>query len=166
MKAIGNRAVLIGLVSVLFGVSCFATGEAGFELVTADEFQLEKDARSLVTRGPGIQPGEPESLRAADGPLIEVLTPDSAKAVKAPVDISVRFSPGAGATIVLDSLRIRYGLIGLDVTERIRQSAMVTEQGIQARGAALPAGSHSMSIEIADSAKRKTRQAFRFRVQT
>ena len=97
--------------------------------------------------------------------MIEVLTPDARKTVKSPVDISVHFSPGPGATIVLDSLRVSYGLIGLDVTARIRQSASVTEQGIQAPAAALPAGSHSMSIEIADSAGRKTRQAFKFRVE-
>jgi len=165
MNAIDSRAVLIGLVSVLFGVFCFAAGNLGFELVTAEEYQREKDARSLLTRVPGTQPAEPESLRVADGPLIEVWPPDSRKVVKSPVDISVRFSPGAGATIVLDSLRIRYGLIGLDVTERIRQSATVTEQGIQAPAAALPAGSHSMSIEIADSTGRKTRQAFKSRVE-
>jgi hypothetical protein len=85
--------------------------------------------------------------------------------VRPPVDISVRFSPGPGARIVLDSLHIRYGLIGLDVTDRIRKAATVTEQGIEAPGAALPAGSHSMSVEISDSAGRTTRQAFKFRVQ-
>ena len=61
--------------------------------------------------------------------------------------------------------RIRYGMIGLDVTDRIRQAATVTEQGIEATGAALPAGSHSMSVEIADSAGRSTKQAFKFRVE-
>ena len=133
MNAFCIRAASIGLVSVLLGFSCLAAGNAGFELVTADEYQREKDARSLLTRGPGTQPAEPESLRAADGPLIEVLTPDSRNSVKSPVDISVRFSPGPGATIVLDSLHVRYGLIGLDVTERIRHSATVTERGIQAQ---------------------------------
>jgi hypothetical protein len=77
----------------------------------------------------------------------------------------VRFSPGAGSTIVLESLRIRYGMIGLDVTDRIRKAATVTERGIEATGAALPAGSHSMSIEIADSAGRNTKQAFKFQVE-
>ena len=97
--------------------------------------------------------------------MIEILTPDAGRPVKAPVDISIRFTPGPAATIVLDSLRIRYGLIGLDVTDRIRKAATVTEQGIHAPGAALPAGSHSMSIEIADSAARKTKRAFKFKVQ-
>ena len=165
MKTIGSQAVRVGLASILFGVSCFAAGDAGFELVSAAEFQQEKDARSLITRGPDTQTPEPESQRLADGPVIEVLTPDARKSVKAPVDISVRFAPGPGAKIVLGSLRIRYGMIALDVTDRIRRAATVTEQGIQAPGAVLPAGSHSMSIEIADSAGRKTKQAFKFRVE-
>jgi hypothetical protein len=79
MNAIGIRAASIGLVSVLIGFSCLGAGNAGFELVTADEYQREKDAHSLLTRGPGTQPAEPESLRATDGPLIEVLTPDPRK---------------------------------------------------------------------------------------
>jgi hypothetical protein len=140
------------------------TAAGGFELVTADEFQREKDARNMVTRGPGAAE-EQTSDRAANGPVIEVLTPEAKKTVKAPVDINVRFAPGPGARIVLETLRIRYGMIGLDVTERIRKAATVTEQGIQAPGAALPAGSHSMSIEIADSASRKTKQVFKFKVE-
>jgi len=55
-------------------------------------------------------------------------------------------------------------MIGLDVTDRIRKAATVTERGIEATGAALPAGPHSMAIEIADSAGHSTKQAFKFRV--
>ena len=55
-------------------------------------------------------------------------------------------------------------MIGLDPTDRIRKAATVTERGIEATGAALPAGPHSMAIEIADSAGHSTKQAFKFRV--
>jgi hypothetical protein len=158
----GPRA-RIAIALAMMAASCMAAAAGGFELVTADEFQLEKDARNMVTRGTGAR--EPTSERATDGPVIEVLTPEAKKPVKPPVDINVRFAPGPGARIVIDTLRIRYGMIGLDVTERIRKAATVTEQGIQAPGAALPAGSHSMSIEIADSAGRKTKQVFKFKVE-
>jgi hypothetical protein len=156
-----------GLLLVLAATwtACAVADAVGFELVTPEEFQQEKDARSLITRSGAQQAAEPESKRAADGPIIVVKAPDAATPVRPPVDISVRFSPGPGARIVLDSLHIRYGLIGLDVTDRIRKAATVTEQGIEAPGAALPAGSHSMSVEISDSAGRTTRQAFKFRVQ-
>jgi len=165
MNAICRRAARVGLLLVLLGVSCLVAGSTGFDLLTTEEYQEEKDARSMVTRGPGARAVEPESEHAVGGPLIEILAPDARRVVKAPVDISVRFSPGAGSTIVLESLRIRYGMIGLDVTDRIRKAATVTERGIEATGAALPAGSHSMSIEIADSAGRNTKQGFKFQVE-
>ena len=165
MNAICRRAARVGLLLVLLGVSCLVAGSTGFDLLTAAEYQQEKDAHSMVTRGPGARAVEPESENAEGGPLIEILAPDARKVVKAPVDISVRFWPGAGSTIVLESLRIRYGMIGLDVTDRIRKAATVTERGIEATGAALPAGSHSMSIEIADSAGRNTKQGFKFQVE-
>jgi len=165
MNAICRRAARVGLLLVLLGVSCLVAGSTGFDLLTTEEYQEEKDARSMVTRGPGARAVEPESEHAEGGPLIEILAPDARKVVKAPVDISVRFWPGAGSTIVLEPLRIRYGMIGLDVTDRIRKAATVTERGIEATGAALPAGSHSMSIEIADSAGRNTKQGFKFQVE-
>jgi hypothetical protein len=143
--------------------SWLVSAAAGFELLTPEEYQQETDARSLVLRGAGGQ-DEPGSQRAADGPVIQIVTPDAQGPVAAPVDIDVRFEPGPNAKIVLSSLRIRYGMIGLDVTDRIRKAATVDEHGIRAPGAQLPSGSHSMSVEIADSAGRRTRQSFKFRV--
>ena len=168
-ESIPTRTGRVAWIGLLFAAFCSAAAPAhhtGFELVTAEEFQREEDARSLVTRSANArQPAEPKSQRAADGPLIEVVTPDASAPVRAPVDISVRFTPGPDAHIVIDSLHIRYGLIGLDVTDRIRKAARVSEQGFDAPGASLPPGSHAMSIEISDSAGRATRQAFRFRVE-
>ena len=123
----------------LLALSWLAAAAAGFELVTAGEFQQEKDARALVLRGTEGKE-EPATQRAPNGPVIEVVTPDAKAPVKAPVDIDVRFEPGPDARIVLNSLRIRYGLIGLDVTERIRKAATVDEHGIRAPGAQLPSG--------------------------
>jgi hypothetical protein len=161
-----TSAAWIGLLLAAFCATAATAHHTGFQLVTAEEFEREEDARNLVTRSANArQPAEPGSQRAADGPLIEVVTPDASTPVHAPVDISVRFAPGPDARIVIDSLHIRYGLIGLDVTDRIRKAARVTEQGIDAPGASLPAGSHALSIEISDSAGRTTRQAFRFRVE-
>jgi hypothetical protein len=169
MGSISGRAGRTAGTGVLLAAICAAAATAepgGFELVTADEFQREEDARQLVTRSAqSLQPAEDGSRRVVDGPLIEIVTPDATTPVHAPVDITVRFAPGPGARIVLDSLLIRYGLIGLDVTDRIRNAARVTEQGIEASGASLPAGPHSMSIEIPDTAGRTTRQASRFRVE-
>jgi len=153
----------IAMAVALLSACWLVTAADSFELLTTAEYQQEKDARSLVLRGAAGKE-EPESQRATDGPVISIVTPSAKNTVKAPVDIDVRFEPGPGAKIVLDTLRIRYGMIGLDVTDRIRKAATVTEEGIRAPGAQLPAGSHSMSVEIADSAGRKTKQSFKFKV--
>jgi hypothetical protein len=151
------------IASALLGAAWLVRAADGFELITPAEYQEEKDTQALVLRSSAGKE-EPESERAADGPVITVVNPDAKSTVKAPVDIDVRFEPGPGAKIVLDTLRIRYGMIGLDVTDRIRKAATVTEQGIRAPGANLPSGSHSMTVEIADSAGRKTKQGFKFKV--
>jgi hypothetical protein len=151
------------IASALLGAAWLVQAGEGFDLVTPAEYQEEKDAQALVLRGAAGKQ-EPESERAADGPVITVVNPDAKSTVKAPVDIDVRFEPGPDAKILLDTLRIRYGLIGLDVTDRIRKAATVTEQGIRAPGANLPSGSHSMTVEIADSSGRRTKQGFKFKV--
>ena len=160
-RKLGQVALFATLTLLAGSIVVLASQE--FDLITPQEYQQEKDAQKLVLRGAEKAP--PVSERAADGPTIEVVTPDSRTVVKAPVDIDVRFEPGPGATIVLDTLKIRYGLIGIDVTDRIRKAATVTEHGIRAPGAQLPAGSHSMTVEISDSAGRKTKQGFKFKVQ-
>jgi hypothetical protein len=166
IRAMTARAAWIAFVLAAVCATAATAHHTGFELVTTEEFRREKDARDLVTRSAKAQqPAEAKSERSADGPSIDVITPNASGTVHAPVDISVRFAPGPEARIVIDSLHVRYGVIGLDVTDRIRKAARVTEQGIEAPGASLPPGSHSMSIEISDSLGRTTRQAFRFRVE-
>ncbi len=48
----------------------------GFELLTAAEYQEEKDAQALVLRSSAGRE-QPESERVADGPVIDVVTPDA-----------------------------------------------------------------------------------------
>ncbi len=159
--------LLSALLMAMLSICGIAASSGAFQLVLPDEFSRDQLARSEQlpdgrTRGELFD--EQVWTRSLDAPLIEVVTPDAATPVQSPVDIYVKFEPGPGAKIVLDSLHIRYGVIGLDVTDRIRKAATVTEQGIRAKGAELPAGSHTMSIEIADSIGRKGKQKFKFRV--
>jgi hypothetical protein len=155
------------LLLVLSCLTCVAVAAAGFLLVSDGEFARDQAARQVIADG-GRTAGEIFDqqiwTRSVDAPAIEIVTPNAATPVESPVDIFVRFAPGPGAAIAPETLRIRYGVIGLDVTERIRKAATVTPEGIRARGAQLPAGEHAMSIEIADTAGRKTKQKFKFRV--
>jgi hypothetical protein len=160
----GGLSLTLFLSLSIAGISAAGTG---FQLITPEDYKKEQAARAVATAdylSEGDVLERQTWTRSLDAPVIEVVTPDATSPVRPPVNIEVRFQPGPGAKIVKESLRIKYGLVGLDITERIRKAATVTEQGIRASGAELPAGSHSLSIEIADTAGRRARQVLKFRV--
>ena len=155
------------LIVTVLAFPLLARSSDDFQLVSADEYRRDQAAANEVTAdGRTRMEVFDEQLwtRALDAPAIQVVTPDEAAPVRSPVDIFVKFEPAPGAKIALDSLHITYGVLGLDVTDRIRHAATVTEQGIRAKGAELPVGAHSMSIEISDTAGRKSKRKFKFRV--
>jgi len=156
------------LLLMLSCLTCIAVAAVGFRLISDEEFARDQAAREVIADG-GRTAGEIFDqqvwTRSVDAPAIEVVQPDPAAALHSPVDIEVRFTPAPGASIDLSTLRIRYGVIGLDVTDRIRKAAEVTASGIHARGAELPAGKHSMSVEIGDNKGRKNRQKFKVHVE-
>ena len=126
-----------------------------FELITAEE--AAQNAR----------PPEGYTLRRAaptETPRIVVDQPQS-RDLKNPIDIAIRFIPEAGTQVNPDSLKILYGWMGLDITERIRNQARITAQGITANGAELPTGDHTLKIEVADSRQRVGRTELRFSVK-
>jgi hypothetical protein len=152
---------------VALATAVIAQASDGFDLITQDEFAREQSAlsaaasKSVPTDDPTADPTVERSL---EGPSIEVVSPDTQETVRSPVDIDLKFEPGPGAVIQLDSLRIRYGIVGLDITERIRQAATINSNGIRAIGAKLPIGDHSMTVEIGDSAGRKAKKKFKVRI--
>jgi hypothetical protein len=79
----------------------------------------------------------------------------------------VRFKPAEGATVNVSSLKIKYGFLGLDITQRILQApgVLVSADGLRASGARLPSGSHKLLIEIADNYGRTGRQPLEFTVK-
>jgi len=52
------------------------------------------------------------------------------------------------ASIKPDTFKVRYGAFKLDITGRITAAPKVTAEGIDVAEAALPKGSHRLSIEI------------------
>ncbi len=162
-----SMQVWIAVAITVLAVPLVAGSSERFQLVSADEYARDQAAANEVTADGRTRMEVFDQhvwTRALDAPVIQVVAPDEASLVRSPVDIFVKFGPAPGSKIALDSLHITYGVLGLDVTDRIRHAATVTEQGIRAKGADLPAGSHSMSIEISDTAGRKSKRKFKFRV--
>ena len=133
----------------------------GFELLSEQEYRSELTAREL--------PGAVLIPRAADlnAPTITVVRPDSSAAIQPPVDIDVRFKPAAGATVNVASLKIMYGFLKLDITQRILKApgVQVSAAGLTAKGASLPSGSHKLLIEVTDNLGRAGRQLLEFTVK-
>jgi len=62
-----------------------------------------------------------------------------------------------GATRVSrDSIRIRYGRMRIDITERVLDFIEITEDSIAVDDSILPTGSHRIRIELTDSQQRRT----------
>ena len=153
-----NSRVLVGGLIVLSAMAVSASSSRAFTLVSPDEVARER-AR-----------GDPPALRGGakgdiGGPEIVLVTPRGLETVPSPLDIELRFLPKAPAKIIRDSLRASYGFFGFDVTERLTRNAKVTASGILAKTADLPAGSHSITIEISDDRARVGRKTFQFEIE-
>jgi hypothetical protein len=138
-----------------------AAPHAGFQLLSAQEYQSELSARAT--------PGAAITLRAADfdAPTISVIKPDRSAPIQPPVDIDVHFKAAQGASVNIASLKIMYGFLKLDITKRILNApgVQVSAAGLKASGAQLPSGNHKLAIEVADNIGRVGRQPLEFTVK-
>ena len=156
------RLWVTALTSALVGTMLAGAAQpAHFELLSAREYSAELAARGA--------PGAQFALRAGDlyAPSITVLKPNHSAPIKPPVDIDVQFAAAQGATVNVSTLKILYGFLNLDVTQRILQApgVQVSAEGLKASGAELPRGSHKLVIQIADNLGRVGRQPVDFTVQ-
>lgn len=99
-----------------------------------------------------------------DLPQIEVVRPNPLNNVRAPFGVELRFAARPGATIDPDSLRVAYGFMGIDLTERIRRTATVTADGLRADNVDIPRGDHRLTVRIADVRGRVGEKEIRIKV--
>lgn len=158
MKPIRFLAAAVALSAGLFSARA-ALAEVW---ITADELAREAE---FASRPPPPRV-RARSLVAADrdSPLIEVLRPNPLNNLKPPFAVELRFSARAGAEINPDSLRVAYGFLGIDLTERIRKSATVTPEGLRAESVDIPRGDHRLTVRIADVRGRIGEREIRIRV--
>ena len=158
MSAKHSWLVVLGALLV---ASLASAAQGSFQLLSTGEYQSELAARAA--------PGATYVTRGADfnAPTITVVKPDHSAPIKPPVDIDVEFKPSQGSTVNVSSLKILYGFLKLDITDRILKApgVQVSAAGLQANGAQLPSGSHKLLIEIADNLGRVGRQPVEFTVQ-
>jgi hypothetical protein len=147
------RITALGLVVVLLAAAPARPVDA-FQLVTAEEARAGavEDRMALTTA-----PADPRRL-----PSVLIDQPQQDNRYTAPLDIRLRFVPSPGARIDPASFRAYYGLFRLDITQRILQNARLTDAGLIASGAKIPAGSHRIQVQIADTAGLVSQHQFSF----
>jgi hypothetical protein len=148
--------------AMVWTASAHAQSSGGFDLITAAEAQAS--AQADATAPPEIRTRQVPPPRGTV-PAIRVVSPSAAgTAVAAPVRIEVAFTPTPGARIVPSTFRVLYGLLKIDLTERLRQHATVTENGVVVDGAKVPDGQHRLILQVADDKGNTAEQELRIRV--
>lgn len=153
----------------LLAVACLAllmlaagrSGAQTFELVTAAEAQ-----QAVLAEGAAPADVKPRTRGLPNPalPSIRIVTPSDTGAVPAPLRIELAFSPAPGARIVPSTFRILYGLLKIDLTERLRKHATVSESGVVVEGARMPDGQHRLLLQVADDQGNLGERELRLRV--
>ena len=78
--------------------------------------------------------------------------------------IEVAFKAAPGTRIVPSTFRVLYGLLKIDLTDRMKKHASVTEQGVVVDQARMPAGQHRLILQVADDQGNTAEQELRLRV--
>lgn len=119
------------------------------EWVSASEVLREAEYQA---RSPEARPRTRAlSKEDPEAPLIEVIRPNPLNNLKQPFPVELRFTARSGAPIDPKSLKVSYGFMGLDLTERIRKSATVTPEGLRAENVEIPKGEHRLTVRVADA---------------
>jgi hypothetical protein len=100
------------------------------------------------------QSGEP----VADAPNILWVRPNPVEAVQSPLSIQVLIVPGERAHIDWDSLRIFYGALRFDITDRILAKAKREDNQLIISSVSVPTGSHRLLIQVSDNQRRRAQR--------
>ena len=127
-------------------------------IVAASLSETPANAAGLAAKGTTIESPVQQINLAVDGPSIELVTPENGGIYTSPIGIDIAFAPKDGATIDLSTLKVTVvsttvaGVFEIDITEDIIDYA--SQDGIKAPNAAIPAGEHVVTIQVADSERR------------
>ena len=157
---------VVKLLIFLTGISnssCLIANEP-FMLVSEEEYLLQLDQRNAPPRQK--MKLKMRSIPGTDqeSPLITINSPSVTSDLHSPIRIDINFRAPDDATIQIDSLKVMYGWLNLDITDRIRQHAQISHTGILAEDVVLPVGKHNITIEITDTMERSTEKDVSFEI--
>ena len=94
---------------------------------------------------------QPKLAPVPGAPSIELVAPKLDVVVASPTPIRLKFESKSPSVIKPETFKIFYGSFQIDVTERLLGSAKVEPSGFYVQEAALPKGSHKLTLNIQDS---------------
>jgi hypothetical protein len=136
-----------------------------FELITGAEALRDREARPKNGEAADLPEIRTRSL-PSDKPVfaIRVIAPTPQATVRAPLRIELAFDTRPGQRIVPSSFRVLYGVLKIDLTERLRRFATISEQGVVVDQAVVPDGLHRLFVQVADDKGNIAEQELRLRV--
>jgi hypothetical protein len=157
MKPVHTLAALLLLGSALL------TQAAPFTLISDDEARREASAAAQAEPAPPRPRSLPLPPRQA--PAIELLAPvPEGVTVSSPLRLEIAFKAPADARIVPGSFRLLYGVLKIDLTERLQRRARLNEDGVLIEEAAVPQGTHRVIVRVADDKGRVAERELMIRV--
>ena len=148
------RSSLLAVLVILFAPLQVLAGPLW--LVTPDEMLKSNGAKP---------PFYPKVVPPLDAPVIDVITPKLDGSITSPTPILLKFVPKAPANVKPDSFKAYYGTFQIDITNRLLGVAQVTAQGINLKEAALPKGSHKITLNVQDSEGRVGSRTIEFEIK-
>ena len=153
--SIRRRAFISGLLATCSILCASIRPSAAWELVTREEFKRESTAPHNKAAHAAARPG---------APIITVEEPNPRRLITPPVTVRVTFRPQDGATIDPRTFRATYGWLGIDITRHIVANAKLSESGLVAKNASVPAGSYRVTLRVADNRHRVGTRTVEFTV--
>jgi hypothetical protein len=134
--------------------------DAPFDLITAAEAQRDAAEPAPPPRTRAMRPASP-----AAAPTIQVISPESVGgSITSPVRIEVAFKAPPDARIVPSTFRLLYGVLKIDLTDRVHKRATIRESGVIVDQARVPDGTHRLIVRVADDKGRLGEQEMVIRV--
>lgn len=139
-----------------------ASADQPFDLVTAAEAQRDA-AAPRPPRSRAMPPAAPSA--PARAPTIEVIAPQGEdNPLSSPLRIEVAFKAPPDARIVPSTFRLLYGVLKIDLTDRLHKVATIRESGVVVDQARVPDGTHRLIVRVADDKGRFGEQELLIRV--
>ncbi len=124
-------------------------------MITAEQFD------AVAAAGPDVElPLRGQVERGA--PVITIESPELNTDVRVPFQVQMRFTTNDGATIDLNTLKIKYGWF--DLTEEVLERMVASTSGLEGQIDAVKPGKYKLKFSISDDKQRTGRKTMTFRV--